>query len=131
MSSALPQLLRLIRLIVSGISSPASSRRPTRSAACRPSVISVDHVGELQLDQLVGGEGAAELLAVERVLAGGGVAGLGRAHRAPADAVAGAVEAAERALEALDVGQQRVLADLDLVHHDLAGDRGAQATASP
>src|SRR5688572_29061660 len=83
------------------------------------------HVGELQLDQLIGGEGAAELLAVERVAARGGVAGLRRAHRSPADPVSGAVEAAERALEPTDVGQKRILADLDLVHHDFAGDRRA------
>ena len=36
------------------------------------------------------------------------LAGLRRAHRAPGDAVAGAVEAAERPLQALDVGQQRI-----------------------
>ena len=54
------------------------------------------------------------------------VAGFGRAHRSPGDAVARAVEAAERALQALDVGQERVFADLDAVHHDLAGDRGAK-----
>ena len=55
------------------------------------------HVGELFLDELVRGERAAELLAIERVLARGVPAGLRRAQRAPRDAVARAVEAAERA----------------------------------
>src|SRR5579862_6410973 len=63
------------------------------------------HVGELLLDQLVGGERPAELLAVERVLARALPAELGGAHRAPGDAVARVVEAAERAAEARDVGQ--------------------------
>ena len=45
---------------------------------------------------------------------------------APGDAVARAVEAAERALEARDVGQQVLLRHDDAVHDDLAGDRGAQ-----
>jgi hypothetical protein len=54
------------------------------------------HVGELLLDELGRGERPAELLAVERVAARRVKAGLGRAHRAPGDAVAGAVEAAER-----------------------------------
>jgi hypothetical protein len=58
------------------------------------------HVGELLLDELVGGERPAELLAVERVLARRVPAELGRAHRAPGDAVARAVEAAERARQA-------------------------------
>src|SRR3546814_17466912 len=38
-----------------------------------------------------------------------------------------AVEAAERAFQTRHMRQQRILADLDPVHHDLAGDRGAQA----
>src|SRR4051794_36272493 len=84
------------------------------------------HVGELELDQLVGGERAPELLAVERVLPGGMITGLGRAHRTPADPVASAIEASERALEPFDVGQQRVFTDLDAIHYYFAGDRGAK-----
>ena len=71
----------------------------------------------------------AELLAVERVLPRAVHAVLGGAHRAPGDAVAGAVEAAERPLEAGHVGQQRALRHHHAVHHDLAGDGGAQAKA--
>ena len=59
-------------------------------------------------------------------MAGGVPAELGRAENAPADSIAGAVEAAERPLEALDAGQKRIFANLDILHHDLAGDRGPQ-----
>ena len=41
MSSALPQLLRLTRLIISGATLPSSNSRPTRKEALRPSAISV------------------------------------------------------------------------------------------
>ena len=41
MSSALPQELRLMRLIVSGASRPASNSRPALRHACRPIAISV------------------------------------------------------------------------------------------
>ncbi len=41
MSSALPQLLRLTREIISGATRPSSISRPTRSEPCRPRVISV------------------------------------------------------------------------------------------
>ena len=47
-------------------------------------------------------------------------------ERAPGDAVARAVEAAERAGEPLDVRQQVLLRHEGPVEHDLAGDRGAQ-----
>src|SRR3546814_5917069 len=53
MSSALPQLFRLMRLIASGASVCVSSRRPAARHVCRPSVISVcmrseEHTSELQ-----------------------------------------------------------------------------------
>src|SRR6185437_217137 len=56
------------------------------------------HVGELLLEELGLGQRAAELLAVETVLAGGEPAILRRPHRPPGYAVAGAVQAAERPL---------------------------------
>ena len=84
------------------------------------------HVGQLLLDQLVGGQGPAELLALQGVVARRMPAELGGTERAPGDAVAGPVEAAEGPLEALHVGQQVLLRDLDVVHDDLAGDRGPQ-----
>ncbi len=84
------------------------------------------HVGELQLDDLGRGERPAELLAIERIAACRLETRLGSAHRAPGDAITRAVEATERALQSLDIGEQRVLADLDLVHDDFAGDRRAQ-----
>src|SRR6185503_16223549 len=61
------------------------------------------HVGELLLDQLVGGKRPAELLAVEGVVARLLPAEFGGAHGAPGDAVAGVVEAAERSAEAGDI----------------------------
>ena len=83
------------------------------------------HVGELLLVKLATGKRGAELLAVEAVLAGGVEAEFRGAQCAPTDAVARAIEAAEWTLQPLDIGQQRVLADLDILHHDAAGDRGA------
>ena len=51
----------------------------------------------------------------------------GGAHRAPGDAVAGAVQAAERAGEPRHVRQQVRLRHEDVFQNDLSGDRGAQA----
>src|SRR6185312_15125214 len=84
------------------------------------------HVGELLLEELGLGQRAAELLAVETVLAGGEPAILRRPHRPPGYAVTGAVQAAERPLEPRDIMQERALRDLDIVERDFAGDRGAE-----
>src|SRR5689334_24947596 len=54
------------------------------------------HIDELFLDQLVGGERPAELLAVERVIARLMPAELGGAERAPGNAVTRVVEARKR-----------------------------------
>jgi hypothetical protein len=54
------------------------------------------HVGQLFLDQLVGGQRATELLAIQGVLASGVPAGFGSAQRTPGDAVTGRVQAGER-----------------------------------
>src|SRR6266702_403803 len=56
------------------------------------------HVDELLLDQLIGGEGPTELLALERVAPRRMPAEFGGAERAPGNAVARVVEAGERAL---------------------------------
>ncbi|MNS72210.1 hypothetical protein D3C72_1056110 [compost metagenome] len=85
------------------------------------------HVGQLLLDELVGGERAAELLAVQRVLAGAVPAVFGGTDGAPRDAVAGAVQAGERALEALHFGEGVFFGAEHAVHDDFAGDAGAQA----
>src|SRR6476660_6922127 len=103
-SSALPQLLRLTIEIISGANLPSSIRRPTRNEACMPSAISVSMSASFFCTSWVAGSG----------------------QHAPGNAVAGAVEAAERALEAGHVGQQRVLRHHHAVHHDLAGNGGAQ-----
>ena len=83
------------------------------------------HVRELLLEELGLSERPAELLAVETVLAGAEPAILRRPHRAPGYAVARAVQAAERPLQAGDVRQERALRRFDIVEHDLAGDRRA------
>src|SRR5262249_5124384 len=62
--------------------------------------------------------------------AGGVPAELGGAERAPGDAVAGVVEAAEGALQALDVGEQVLFGDRHVLHDDLASGRGAQGKFS-
>ncbi len=51
------------------------------------------------MDQLIGGKRPAELLAFERIGPRRLETGLGRPHRAPANAVARVIEAAKRALE--------------------------------
>ena len=84
------------------------------------------HVGQLQLIKLLGGERHAELLPVEPVLLRGVHAELGCTHRAPADPVAGAVEAGKRAFEALHFGEHGGRGHAHLVHHDHAGGAGAQ-----
>ncbi len=61
---------------------------PQAQAALQPERDLGLHVGELLLDQLVRGERPAELLAIQHVLARAVPAVLGRAQRAPGDAVA-------------------------------------------
>ena len=87
MSSALPQLLRLISEIAGGAALPSSSSRPSAQRRVQAERDLGLHVGELLLDELVGGERPAELLAVEHVLPRAVPAELGRAHGAPGNAV--------------------------------------------
>src|SRR5690606_10647418 len=85
------------------------------------------HVGQLDLRALGGGDRAAEqdaLLAVVQRLV---QAGDGGADRTPGDAVAGLGQAAQRTLEALDVGQAVGLGHAHVVEVQGAGHRGAQA----
>ncbi|MCY1292624.1 hypothetical protein D9M70_418590 [compost metagenome] len=84
------------------------------------------HVGKLLLEELSLCQRTVELLAVEAILARGMPAEFSGTERTPGNAVAGAVEAAKRTLEAFHIRQQRLFADLDIVHDDFAGDRGAQ-----
>src|SRR5450631_322143 len=53
------------------------------------------HVGQLFLDQLIGGERSSELFSIEGILARSMPAELGGTHRAPSYTVAGEAEAAE------------------------------------
>src|SRR5690606_6710602 len=66
------------------------------------------------------------LLAIEHILARDMPAAFGRAERAPGDAVARGVQAGERALEAVYLGEHLRFGNLDAVHDDLAGDRRAK-----
>ena len=85
------------------------------------------HVGQFFLDQLVGGQRAAELLAVQGVLASLVPAVLGGAQRAPGNAVTGGVEAGERTFQAGHVRQHVLFRHEHIVHHDFTGDGRAQA----
>ena len=79
------------------------------------------HVGELFLDELIGGERPAELLAVEHIVAGAMPAELGGAEDAPGDAGARNVETAERA----GAGRRHSAAD------SLPGTTAPSSTISP
>src|SRR3546814_5161787 len=67
-----------------------------------------EHVGELQLHDLVRRERAPELLALAGVTPRRFITKLRRTHRAPADAVTRAVEAAERPFQTRHLLQQRL-----------------------
>src|SRR3546814_2521759 len=79
----------------------------------------------LHLDELRCRQRAPELLAVQRILARGLIAGLRRAHASPGDAVASTIAAAEGPFQARDI-EHVLIRNLDAVQHDLAGDRCAQ-----
>ena len=84
------------------------------------------HVRELLLHQLRRGERLAEHHPVQRVVARGVPAEFRRAQRAPGDAVARPVEAGEGTGERLHARQPVLLRHEDVLHHDHAGDGGAQ-----
>src|SRR5215831_17994719 len=123
-SSALPQLLRLSSDTAGGAALLQEPPEPERRVQAERDLGL--HVGELLLDELVGGERTAELLAVERVLARPMPAKLRRAHRAPGNAGARHVEAAEGAAQPFGVRQHVLLRHEGILEHDLAGNRCAQ-----
>ena len=85
-----------------------------------------EHVSELLLVELSACQRPPKLLAVETILPRGMHTKFSCAHRAPADAIARAVEASERPFKALHIGQQCVFAHMHIIHHDPARGRGAQ-----
>ncbi len=85
-----------------------------------------EHVSELLLVELSACQRPPKLLAVETILPRGMHTKFSCAHRAPADAIARAVEASKRPFKALHIGQQRVFAYMHIIHHDPARGRGAQ-----
>ena len=84
------------------------------------------HVRQLFLEQLGGGERTAELLAIQPILPRRMPAEFRRAKRAPGDAIARVVEAAERPAKALDLGEHAVFGNEHVFQHHLAGETGAQ-----
>src|SRR6185437_8067368 len=88
------------------------------------------HIRELPLEELRLRDRTPELHALHSVVARAYPAILGRAHDAPRDAVASAVQAFERALQSRNAGKQRLLGYLDSVHDDLARHGGAQRQLS-
>ena len=83
------------------------------------------HVSHLLLHELGLSEGAPELLAVQSVLSCLVEAELCCSHCSPSDTESSLVEAAEGSLESSDI-EDVVLGHLDVVHHDHAGDGGAE-----
>src|SRR4051812_34645248 len=84
--------LRRAALFVLQAAEPQTGVQPQRDLGL--------HIDEFFLDQLVGGERAAELFAVERVIARLMPAELGGAERAPGNAVARVIEARKRPAQA-------------------------------
>ncbi len=117
MSSALPQELRLTIEVSSTGGCAVFLHAAEPQAALQTERDLGRHVGELLLDQLVGGERPAELLAVEHILACRVRSRiLGGSERAPGNAEAGRVQAGKRAFEARHVGQQVLFRHEDVVH---------------
>src|SRR3546814_19521452 len=79
-----------------------------------------EHVGELDLDQLVRGQRPAELPPIERILASRRIAGFGGPHRAPGDPITRPVQTAARRFQAA-ARPELLLGHLDSAAPDLAG----------
>ena len=79
------------------------------------------HISHLFLHELGLSEGLAELLAVHSVFTGSMEAELSCTHGTPGNTESGLVEAAEGALETLNI-QDVLFGDLHIVQHDHSGD---------
>ena len=84
-----------------------------------------EHVGEAQLDDLIGREGRAELLAVAHVASRRVKTSLRGAQRAPSDAEARGIEARKGARHALCIRQHRGHGEANALHDKLP--RGTRA----
>ena len=89
-----------------------------------------EHVDELGLNKLAGGDGRAESLAGLGEGEGFVIDGFEGAERAPGDAVAGLGEAREGTAEAVDIGEHLGAAYANVVEDKLAGDGEAEAHLS-
>src|SRR5215471_187185 len=85
------------------------------------------HIGELLLHELGRRQRLAESVPGEGVVARRMPTELGRAERAPGNAVTRIVEAGKGTAQTRYAGEEVGVGNEDLVHHDLAGDRRAQA----
>ena len=92
----LAAVVALQQEMFSGASGPASISARAQTALQTEADLGL-HVGEFHLDQLVGGQRPSELLSVERVRRAACQQNSAAPSRAPGDAVARVVEAAERA----------------------------------
>lgn len=97
----------------------------TQHSLCRQRDFSL-HIRKLALNQLIGGQGPAELLAIQYILPGGMPAGFSRAQHSPGDAITSGIQAGERPLQSTDIWKSVFFRHKDLVHHDHAGDGGPQ-----
>src|ERR1700722_10254607 len=125
-SSALPQELRLSMEVISPAALPTHITRQTQTALQRQTDLGL-HIGQFLLDELIGGERTAELLAIQHILPRRMPATLGGAERAPRYPVTRGIETGEGTLEPGHVRQQIFFRNEHLVHEDLPGDRRAQS----
>jgi hypothetical protein len=86
------------------------------------------HVDQFFLNELIRGEGPAELLAIKHVLPRRVPTTFSGAERAPGNSIARGVEASERALQTLDAREQVFLRDKQVLHENLP--RGGRAQAN-
>ena len=84
------------------------------------------HIGEFFLIQLIGGQRLVELVPLEAIVTRRFKAKFRRAHRAPANTVARAVEARKRPFQPLNIRQHVFFRYKHIFHHNHAGDGGAQ-----
>src|SRR5665213_3523986 len=80
------------------------------------------HVGKLLLDQLVGRERPAKLLAIHHVAVSSVPTVFSGADHTPRNPVAGPIEAAERTRKTAGVGEQVILRHNSAVQNNLAGE---------
>ena len=84
------------------------------------------HIGQLFLIKLIGRQRLVELMTLKTIITRRLKAKFRRAHRAPANAIARAIEAGKRAFQTLNLRQHIFFRHKHIFHHNHAGDGGAQ-----